>query len=70
MARLTAKARRRIPTSKFAIKKSRKYPINTRKRARVALGLVGMHGTAAEKRQVRAAVKRRYGIGKKVTRRR
>jgi hypothetical protein len=52
------------------IKKGRKYPINTRKRAQVALGLVGMHGTAAQKRQVRAAVKRRYGIGKKATRRR
>jgi hypothetical protein len=70
MARLRAAARRKIPTSKFAIKKGRKYPINTRKRAQVALGLVGMHGTAAQKRQVRAAVKRRYGIGKKATRRR
>ena len=65
MARLTKKARRKIPTSKFAIKKGRKYPINTRKRARVALGLVGMHGTTAQKRQVRAAVKRRYGMGRK-----
>jgi hypothetical protein len=65
MARLTKRARAKIPTSKFAIKKGRKYPINTRKRAGVALGLVGMHGTAAQKRQVRAAVRKRYGIGKK-----
>ena len=69
MARLTAKARRKIPTSKFAIKRGRKYPIDTPKRARVALGLVGMHGTATQKRQVRAAVRRKYpSIGKKRSR--
>jgi len=65
MARLTARARKRIKTSNFAIPGKRKYPINTRKRAGVALGLVGMHGTAAEKRKVRAAVKRKYGMGRK-----
>jgi hypothetical protein len=65
MARLSAKARRRIPTSKFAIKRGRKYPINTKKRARVALGLVGMHGSKSQKRAVRSAVRKRYGIGKR-----
>lgn len=67
MARLRAAARRKIPTSKFAIKRGRKYPIDTKKRARTALGLVGMHGTAAQKKAVRSAVKRKYGLGKKKT---
>jgi hypothetical protein len=65
MARLSAKRRRKIPTSKFAIRRGRKYPIDTKRRARVALGLVAMHGTSTQKRAVRAAVKRRYGIGRK-----
>lgn len=70
MARLSAARRKKIPTSKFAIKRGRKYPINTRRRARTALGLVGMHGTAAQKRTVRAAVRRRYpGVGKSRRRR-
>ncbi|HEX8108487.1 MAG TPA: hypothetical protein VF516_12225 [Kofleriaceae bacterium] len=66
MARLSAKRRAKIPTSKFAIKKGRKYPVDTAKRARVALGLVGMHGSAAQKKAVRSAVRRRYpSIGRR-----
>lgn len=66
MARLSSKRRAKIPTSKFAIKKGRKYPIDTPKRARVALGLVGMHGSASQKRAVRSAVRKRYpSIGRK-----
>jgi len=60
MARLSAARRKKIPTSKFAIKRSRKYPIDTRRRAAKALGFVGMHGTAAQKRQVQSAVARKY----------
>jgi hypothetical protein len=70
MARLSKRARAKIPTSQFAIPEKRKYPINTRKRAGRALGLVGMHGTATEKRRVRAAVRRKYGTGKRTTRKR
>lgn len=33
MARLTAKRRRRLPKSKFALPGSRKYPVDTRARA-------------------------------------
>jgi hypothetical protein len=66
MARLSAKRRKKIPTSKFAIKRGRKYPIDTPKRARTALALVGMHGSKAQKTAVRRAVKRRYPkIGKR-----
>lgn len=70
MARLSKRARAKIPTKQFAIPEKRKYPINTRRRAGRALGLVGMHGSASEKRRVRAAVKRKYGIGKTARRRR
>lgn len=42
------------------------YPINTAGRARNALARVSQHGSAAEKKMVRAAVKRKYpSIGKK-----
>ena len=67
MARLSKRARAKIPTSQFAIPEKRKYPIDTRRRAGKALGLVGMHGSATEKRRVRAAVRRKYGIGRKGT---
>jgi hypothetical protein len=66
MARLTKKARRKIPTSKFAIKRGRKYPIHDKAHARNALSRVAQHGTAAQKRQVRAAVRRKYpSIGRR-----
>lgn len=36
------------------------YPVNTPKRAKAALGLVGMHGTPAEKAAVRSKVHSKY----------
>jgi hypothetical protein len=60
MARLTAKARANIPSKEFAVPSKDGYPIDTRKRAATALGLVGMHGSPAEKAQVRSAVARKY----------
>jgi len=43
-----------------------KYPINNIGRARNALSRVSQHGSPAEKKMVRAAVKRKYpSIGKK-----
>lgn len=66
MARLTAKGRRRIKTSNFAIPSKRKYPIHTIAHARNALARVAQHGSPAQKAQVRRAVKRKYpSIGKK-----
>jgi hypothetical protein len=63
---LTAKGRKRIKTSNFAIPSKRKYPIHTLKHARNALARVAQHGTAAQKAQVRRAVKRKWpSIGKK-----
>lgn len=60
MARLTAGERAGIPTEKFAEPGSRKYPIDTAKRAKTALGLVGMHGSPREKSLVRAKVHREF----------
>lgn len=64
MARLKAAERSKIPTAEFAEPEDRKYPIDTKKRARTALGLVGMHGSGSEKARVDAAVHRKYpGVG-------
>lgn len=62
MARLTAKARAQIPKKEFAVpgKDGGGYPIDTKTRAKTALGLVGMHGSPAEKAQVRSAVAKKY----------
>jgi hypothetical protein len=70
VADITAKKRASLPAKKFAIpskaktaaakKESGNYPIDTEKRARNALSRVSQHGTTAEKKQVRAAVKRQY----------
>jgi hypothetical protein len=68
MARLTYRARKRLSAKKFAIPSKRAYPINDASHARNALARVAQHGSAHEKAQVRAAVKRRYPsikVGKK-----
>jgi len=65
VAKLTAKGRRKIKGSNFALP-GRRYPIHDASHARNALSRVSQHGTDKEKARVRAAVKRRYpGIGKK-----
>lgn len=66
MARLSRKKRKRLKKSQFAIPSKRKYPINDKAHARNALSRVSQHGSPSEKRQVRAAVRRKYpSIGKK-----
>lgn len=65
MSRLTARGRRAIKTSSFALP-GRRYPIHDRSHAANALSRVSQHGSAAEKAKVRKAVRRRYpGMGKK-----
>lgn len=65
MTKLTAKARKGIPTKAFAEPGKRAYPIEDAAHARNAKARVAQHGTAAEKRTVAAAVKRKYPeIGK------
>ena len=63
MARLTAKARKALPASDFALGKGH-YPIEDKNHARNALARVSQYGTSSEKARVRAAVHRKYpGIG-------
>jgi hypothetical protein len=60
MAKLTGKQRAKMKSSTFAEPGARKYPINDANHARNALSRVAQHGTPAEKKQVRAAVKKKY----------
>lgn len=66
MAKIKPKQRKRMKSSTFAIPSKRKYPIPDASHARNALARVAQHGTPAEKKQVRAAVHRKFpSIGKK-----
>ena len=60
MAKLSASQRNRMKRSTFAIPGRRAYPINDLVHARNALARVAQKGTPSEKRQVRAAVYRKY----------
>ena len=63
MAKLTAKARKAIPTSKFA-GPDRSYPIPDASHARNALSRVSQFGSPALKSRVRAKVHAQFpGIG-------
>lgn len=65
MAELTAKARKAIPRTDFALP-GRRYPIEDKAHARNALSRVSANGSEAEKEAVRREVKRRFpSIGKK-----
>lgn len=60
MGVLTEKGREHLKASSFAIPGKRKYPIHDIAHARNALARVAQYGTAEEKKQVRAAVARKY----------
>jgi len=60
MATLTTKKRKSLKKKSFALPGERAYPINDKVHARNALARVAQFGTAAEKRRVRAAVKKKY----------
>lgn len=59
MAKLTARGRKRIKPSNFALP-GRRYPIHDRTHARAALAMVTKHGTSSEKKRVRNAVARKF----------
>lgn len=75
MAKLTEKARNKMPSKDFALpgkgkgpagKGAGSYPIEDKSHARNALVRVSQHGTPAEKATVRAKVKAKFpGIGGK-----
>jgi hypothetical protein len=58
MTRLTAKARKKIPASKFAIA-GRRFPVDTKARARLALRMIGLgkNLTAKQKATIRRRAK-------------
>jgi hypothetical protein len=67
--RLSASTRQHLPKSDFALPGHGEgpkgagagaYPIPDEKHGKIALGLVGMHGSSAEKAAVRAKVHRKY----------
>jgi hypothetical protein len=60
MARLTSRKRKSLKKGSFALPGKRAYPIHDRKHAANALSRVSQHGTAAQKKTVRAKVCRRY----------
>lgn len=65
MARLTTKARKKIPAGKFA-GPDRSYPIEDKGHARNALARVSQFGSPALQARVRAKVHAKYpGMGKK-----
>lgn len=60
MAKLTAKKRRAMKKKSFALPGKRKYPIQDKAHAIAALARVKQHGTPAEKKKVRAAVRKKF----------
>jgi hypothetical protein len=60
MGRLSAKRRKALPRSAFALPSKRKYPIDTKARARAALAYSARRDTAGSAKTVRAAVTKRY----------
>lgn len=65
MARLTAKGRKKIKGSNFALP-GRRYPIHDRSHAANALARVSQYGSSSEKAAVRRKVRAKYpGMGKK-----
>jgi hypothetical protein len=59
MAALTAKRRNKLPGKVFGLP-GRRYPLDTKNRARNALTRVSQHGTAQEKATIRRKVHRLY----------
>lgn len=57
--KLTAKGRKRIKASNFALP-GKRYPIHDPSHARNALARVSQYGSPSEKARVRAAVYRKY----------
>lgn len=58
---LSSKRRRQLPDSAFVYPKTRRYPIDTPKRARNALARSAQRNTAGSYRTVAKAVRQRYG---------
>ena len=63
---LSSKDRKKLSKKSFALPGKRKYPIPDKAHARNTLARVAQHGTPAEQKTVKEAVKKRFpSIGKK-----
>jgi hypothetical protein len=60
MAKLSYHARKHMPKSEFAEPGRKAYPIEDAAHARNALARVSQHGSESEKKEVRAAVHRKF----------
>lgn len=60
---LKAKARKQLPKSAFAYPATRRYPIDTKARARNALARSAQPGTSGSYAHVAAAVRKKWGTG-------
>lgn len=65
MAKLTAKQRKKLPKSSFALPGKRKYPVDTKARARNALSRAAQNESKATQKKIRAKVTKRYPSLKK-----
>jgi hypothetical protein len=57
---MKASTRKRLPASKFVYPKAKKYPIDTKKRARAALAYSARKDTYGSYSTVARAVRKRY----------
>lgn len=64
---MRAAKRNRLPKSSFALPSKRKYPIDTKKRAKAALSYAARSDTAGSYSTIRAKVLKRYPSLKKTT---
>jgi glycosyltransferase involved in cell wall biosynthesis len=60
LAKLSAKSRKKLPKSDFAIPEERKYPVTDKAHAANAMARVAANGTVEEKRRVKNKVKQKY----------
>lgn len=67
MAKLTAKQRKKLPKSSFALPGKRKYPLDTKARARNALSRAAQNESKATQKKIRAKVTKRYPSLKKTS---
>ena len=60
MAHISTAQRNKLSTSEFALPAQRKYPVDTKNRARNALSRVSEYGDSATKAKVRAKVHAKF----------
>lgn len=68
MAKLTGRQRRKLPKSKFALPGTRRYPIDSKARARNALARAAQNEPKATQKTIRARVTKLWPSLKKTKR--